>query len=216
METEETVQQIREEAKKYFEEACPSHDWSHVERVYDLCNIIGEKEKAEMFILKLAALLHDIGRKKEMENPIELDHAIISAELALGILKKHNIDEESINKVIHCISSHRFRKEIKPETKEARILFDADKLDSIGAIGVARAYAWAGNKSIKIYSDKNYLGDGYEKEHSPLTEFLYKLSKVKDSLFTETARKIAEQRHQFMASFFTQLKQEIDSSQLCL
>lgn len=204
------IEDIKEEAKKYFDGACPSHDWSHVKRVYDLCMYIGKEEKANLYILQLASLLHDTGRKKEIENPNEFDHAIISSEIASEILKKYNINGDIQKQVIHCISSHRyrFRGNNKPETSEAKILFDADKIDSIGAIGVARAYAWAGNKGLKIYSDKDFLGTGYEEEHSPVTEFKFKLREVKDRLFTETAKKIAGQRHIFMESFFEQLAKE--------
>jgi uncharacterized protein len=203
------INRIKKQAKTYFERACPSHDWTHVERVYDLCLYIGEKEKANLEVLKLAALLHDTGRKEEMNSPDNLDHAQISSDIASDILKKYDVDKKTKEHVLNCIESHRFRKNKKPETLEAKILFDADKLDCIGAIGIARAYAWAGKQGIKLYSDKDYLGTGYEKQHSPITEFAYKLSKVKDRLFTDTAKKIAEQRHNYMEDFFKQLNQEL-------
>ena len=205
----EIIEKIKQEAKTYFEDACPSHDWSHVERVYNLALKITRIEKADLFIVQLATLLHDIGRKQEMQNP-ELDHAQISTKLAEQILKKYQIEKGIIEQVLHCISSHRFRNNRKPETTEAKILFDADKLDCIGAIGIARAYAWAGKQGIKLYSDKNYLGTGYEKEHSPVTEFLYKLSKVKDQMQTETGKQLAEERHKFTSEYFDRLKQEIE------
>ena len=206
----ELIKEITKKAKKYFVDACPSHDWSHIERVYDLCIRIGKIEKADLRVLKLAALLHDIGRGKENSNPNQ-DHAKIGAKIAEELLRKYKINEKIIEGVIHCIISHRYRSRgnDRPKTKEAQILFDADKLDCIGAIGVARAYSWVGSKKISIYSDKDYLGTGYEKNHSPVTEFLFKLSKVKDILFTKTGKEIAKQRHKFMESFFKQLKQEI-------
>ena len=206
---EEIIGDIREEAKNYFAAVCPSHNWSHVERVYDLCIKIGREEGADLFVLKLASLLHDIGREKEKENPEKLDHAKISGEIIPSILKKYNINEQIIQHVVNCVSTHRARNNKIPESKEAKILFDADKLDSIGAIGVARSYAWAGNKGLQLYSDKNYLGTGYEKNHSPLTEFNFGLKNVKNMLFTETAKKIAEERHNFMVSFFDRLNKEV-------
>ena len=205
------IKNIEKEAQTYFENACPSHDWSHVKRVYELCIYIGKKEKANLDILKLAALLHDIGRRDEEKDPDNLDHSKISSILSSKILNRYNLNGEIENQVVHCILSHRFRKEQKPETLEAKILYDADKLDSIGAIGIARAYAWAGKKGLLLYSDKNYLGTGYEHEHSPVTEFNYKLSKVKNKLFTETAKKIGEARHSFMESFFNQLNKEVNN-----
>ncbi len=206
---EEIIAKIKDEAKKYFENMSPAHDWSHVERVYSLALKIAEKEKANLFVVKLAALLHDIGRKQEMKNPKINDHAKISEELALKILRKYKIDEQTIKQVLHCISSHRFRNNEKPETKEAKVLYDADKLDSIGAIGIARAYAFAGEQKIKLYSDKNFLGTGYEKEHSPVTEFLFKLSKVKDTMQTKTGKLLARERHDFTSNYFEKLNQEL-------
>jgi uncharacterized protein len=205
----EIIKQISEEAKKYFEGVCPSHDWSHVERVYDLSLYIGKKEKANLYVLQLASLLHDVGRKKESESLGTLNHAEISKEIASSILKTYKINDKVISRVLHCISAHRFRKEEKLETLEAKVLFDADKLDCLGAIGVARAYAWAGSKGLKLYSDKNFLGNGYEKEHSPITEFTYKLSKVKDRMQTKTGKKLALERYGYMKIFFETLQKEI-------
>ncbi len=204
-----TISRIKKEARSYFEKACPSHDWTHVERVYNLCIYIGEREKANLEILKLAALLHDTGRKEEMESLDTLDHAQISLDIASDIFKKYDVDKENSKQVLHCIESHRFRKNKKPETLEAKILFDADKLDCIGAIGIARVYAWAGKQGMKLYSDKDCLGTDCGKQYSPVKEFAYKLSKVKDRLFTTTAKKIAEQRHNYMRQFFKQLNQEL-------
>jgi len=207
---EQIISKIRDRAKEYFKEECPSHDWTHTERVYDLCMRIGKKEGADLEILKIASLLHDVGRKKEKEDPNKLDHAKISSEIASEILDEYKINNEKKFSIINCILKHRFRTGEEPNTIEARILFDADKLDSIGAIGIARAYAFVGSKGLKLYSNKNKLGTGYEKERSGLTEFKYKLQKVKDRIFTETAKKIAEERHNFMEYFFEQLNSEVN------
>jgi len=208
----EIIEQIKEEAKRYFKGACPSHDWSHVERVYSLCMKIGKEEGADLFVLQLAALLHDIGRKKESENSENVDHAEISRELASQILEKYELNGKIAEQILHCISAHRFRNNQNPETLEAKILFDADKLDCIGAIGIARAYAWAGRQGSRLYSDKDFLGTDHKKEHTPVTEFLFKLSKIKNSLQTETAKKIAEERHKYTLDYFQRLKKEIQQS----
>ncbi len=207
---EKIIKQIEIEAKKYFEDLPPSHDWGHVERVYKLALEIGKEEDANLVVLSLAALLHDIGRKEEFMENGKICHAERSKKIAKGILERYKVDKEIIQKVLHCIETHRFRKNLIPESREAKVLFDADKLDSIGAIGVARAYAWVGEQRISLYSNKDFLGTGYEKEHSPITEFNYKLSKVKDRLFTETAKKIAEERHNFMINFFNEIKKELE------
>ena len=208
----EIINKIKRDVGKYFSGSCPSHDWSHVDRVYDLAQKIAEKEKANLFIVKLAALLHDIGRKKESEFNGNADHAKISAEIAKKILKKYRINGDITKQVLHCVLSHRFRKGNIPKTIEAKVLFDADKLDCIGAIGVARAYSCAGNKGLKLYSDKDFLGTGYEKEHSPVTEFLYKLSKVKNKMQTKTGKKIALERHKYMENYFYRLNKEISKT----
>src|SRR3989338_10247095 len=207
------VEKIRKDAMGYFEGSCPPHDWTHVQRVYDLCSYIGKKEGADIYVLQLAALLNDTGRKKESAAPDRLDHAQISSEIAMKILKRYSVNGAVAKQVLHCILSHRFRKEQKPETLEAKILFDADKIDCIGAIGVARAYAFVGKQNMRLYPDKKnnkeFLGTGYEKEHSAVTEFAYKLSKVKGRLFTKTAKQIACQRHRFMENFFKELNKDI-------
>lgn len=203
------VDKIKEEAKTYFEGSCPSHDWSHVERVYDLALKIAKEENADSFIIKIATLLHDVGRKKEEELGDDADHAKISAEIAEGIFNKYDLYGDRAVNALHCIETHRFRKNNPPQTIEAKVLFDADKLDCLGAIGVARAYAWAGSKGLKLYSDKDYLGTGYEKDHSPVTEFLFKLTKVKDRMLTETGKQIALDRHNYIEEYFNRLTKEV-------
>ncbi|MHA1987825.1 MAG: HD domain-containing protein [Promethearchaeota archaeon] len=116
------------------------HGFAHTERVYDLCIQIGEKLGANLFILKVSALLHDIGRKRESKTNLEKNHAEFSAEIAKKFLKLEDfeISEEIINEIIHCIRSHSFSHNSVPETLEAKILSDADKLDALGAIGLYR------------------------------------------------------------------------------
>lgn len=205
---EEIINSIREEAKRYFTNASPSHDWNHVERVEKLAVKIAEQENANLFIVRASTLLHDIGRKQEGENP-KLSHEEISAEYTREILKNYPIGCETTEQIIHCILSHRFRKDFPPETKEAKSLYDADKLDCIGAIGVARTYAFAGEQRQKLYSKKEYLETGYEKDHSPFTEFTYKLIKIKNKMLTATGKAMAEERHKYISGFFARLEKEI-------
>jgi uncharacterized protein len=190
------IEQIKQEAKYFFEEAGACHGWDHIERVYNLALHIGEKENADLEILKLAALLHDIARIEQDNSNGEICHAELGASLAKEILKKHNFSEEKINKVVHCIRTHRFRKENKPETKEAQILYDADKIDSIGAIGIGRVFAYGGEHDRSL--DKS------------CQEFQFKLSKVKDNLLTEEGKKVAQERHDFMVKFFERFFKEAD------
>ncbi len=205
------VEKIREEAKKYFLDAKPTHDWSHVERVYNLCMHIGKKENADLEILGIAALLHDIGREQEDKTKGKLDHAIIGAEMAREILKKHNFKEDKINKIVHCIETHRFRNNKVPETKEAKVLFDADKLDAIGAIGIGRAFLFSGEVGARLHISDIDINNTkeYTKEDTAYREFLVKLSKIKDRMLTDEGKRIAEERHRFMVKFFNRLNEEV-------
>jgi uncharacterized protein len=203
---------IKNEAKRFFKSAKGSHGWDHTERVYSLCLHIGKKEKADLFILQCSALLHDIGRSHEDLSLGQTCHAKQGAILARKTLKKHNLDKESINKIIHCIETHRFRGTKIPISKEAKILFDADKLDSIGAIGIGRAFLFAGevgaklhNKNIDINNTKPYTA-----EDTAYREFIVKLSKIKDRMLTKEGRRMAKERHKFMTEFFSRLDKETD------
>ena len=208
---ETLIQDIEEEAKKYFEGAPATHDWGHVERVNKLANYIGQIEGGNLTVIKLSVLLHDIGRKKEDELDGKICHAEESARLARDILEAYKIDKETIENVCYCIETHRFRNEKEPQTIEAKVLYDADKLDCIGAIGIARACSWSGEHKQKLYSDsEKEIGSGYETEHTPLIEFGTKLSKIKERMLTKTGRKIAEDKHNFVVDFFNRLQQEID------
>jgi len=223
MNKKECIREIEKIAKQYFKEASSCHDWTHVERVRKLALRIGRKERADLEVLEIATLLHDIGRKEEMKNKgmnkcgTKLCHAELGAKEARTILKKYTLPKEKYDNIIHCIQTHRYRGENKPKTLEARILFDADKLDSIGAIGVARDFLFAGNSgSQTLYtgnekeiakSDKDY---SYTKEDSAILEYEIKLKYVKDRILTKTGKKMAGDRHDFMEKFFQRFWQEVE------
>ena len=204
--------QIKIEAKRYFENAKGSHDWEHTERVYNLCMHIGKEEKADIGILKLAAILHDIGREYQDKTNGRVCHAEKGALLARELLGKHAMDKERIDKVIHCIECHRFRGDRIPQSKEAKVLYDADKLDSIGAVGIGRAFLFAGEVGAQLHNigvdvEKT---EPYTKEDTAYREFMFKLKKVKDKMLTEEGKRIAEERHAFMEEFFDRLNKEIN------
>lgn len=203
---------IKEEVKPYFLNAKGSHDWDHVERVYNLCLQIGKKENANIETLKMAAILHDIGREYEDRLGGKICHAEKGAILARKILEKHNLDKERIKKIVHCVESHRFRGHKIPQSKEAKILFDADKLDSIGAVGIGRAFLFAGEIGAKLHNRDVDMEktEPYTKEDTAYREYLVKLIKVKDKMLTQEGKRIAEERHRFMTNFFNRLNNEID------
>ena len=206
--------QIKKEAKRYFKNAKGSHDWEHTKRVYNLCMHIGREEKADMEILRLAAILHDIGRAYQDKTNGRVCHAEKGALLAREMLKKHAMDKERIDNVIHCIECHRFRGKRIPQSKEAKVLYDADKLDSIGAVGIGRAFLFAGEVGAQLHN----IGVDVEKtkpytrEDTAYREFMVKLKKVRDEMLTEEGSRMAKERHAFMEEFFDRLNKEVEGN----
>lgn len=205
-------EKIKKEARKYFKDAKGSHDWSHVERVYNLALKIGTKQGADLEILKFAAILHDIGRKSQDESNGKIDHAEMGVKLARTILENYNFKKEKIERIIHCIETNRFRGNKKPDSIEAKILFDADKLDAIGAIGIGRAFLFAGEVGAKLHNKDIDLKTTkeYSEEDTAYREFMVKLRKIKDRMFTKEGRKMARERDKFMVNFFNRLNKEFD------
>ena len=188
----------------------------HVERVLKNALHIGKVEGADLEIVELAALLHDIARDIDTNTTETGDtcHAVEGAKIAEEILKKHNYHAEKIEKICHCIKTHRFRDPtLVPETLEAKVIYDADKLDVLGAIGVARTYSFGGEHNQKLYSDFNAepeLKKSYDNsEHTPVVEFQMKLSKLKDKMLTNEGKRLAEERHNFMVNFYSELEKEV-------
>lgn len=214
---------IEEEARKAFHSAPPTHDFSHTTRVLNMCFAIGRKEGADLEILYAAALLHDIARFDG--DSLGKCHAELSARKARTILEKARFPLEKRKNVIHCIAAHRFRSDSPPRTLEAKILYDCDKLDAIGAIGICRAYAYCGENGQRLYAsfNKHLLEDNPSgkklskftdhSRHNPIIEFQLKLSKIKDKLFTASAKKMADSRHRYMLRFFNRLGREIKGNQ---
>ncbi|MBA4395086.1 MAG: phosphohydrolase [Desulfobacca sp.] len=188
-----------------------SHGWDHVKRVYDLCLKIGKKEKGNLMIVSLAALLHDIGRKEEQASKGKICHAQVGAQKAEKILSQIGVPEETKREVLQCIRSHRFRGKQFPGTLEARILFDADKLDSIGAVGIGRAFLFAGEVGARLHNSHRDLSKtvSYSREDTAYREFQVKLIKVKERMVTPSGKALAESRHRFMIRFFKRLEAEI-------
>jgi len=202
------------------------HKFDHVMRVYNLAMHIAEKESEEIDIevLQAAALLHDIGGVKEINDPSgNTDHAIEGAKMAEPILQQMGYSAEKIKHIQDCIISHRFKTENKPKTIEAKILFDADKLDANGAIGLARMFIWIQNNKAHIYRKVNI--DDYIKEnlcgkingriqdkskHSPQIEYEIKIKFLIDRLHTETAKEICKDRSAFFKEFLDRLEKEIN------
>lgn len=206
------MKEIEKKAKRYFKNARGSHGWDHVERVYNLCLHIGKKEKANLEVLKISALLHDIARQKEDESHGKVCHALEGAKMARKILKSLKVNQNVIDQVAHCIETHRFRNSLVPETIEAKVLFDADKLDSIGAVGLGRAFLFAGEIGSELH-DKNIdlkKAKAYSKKDTVYREYLIKLKNIKAKMMTKEGKRLANDRDKFMKFFFDRLNKEIE------
>jgi uncharacterized protein len=202
-----------EEAKKWYDPVDAVHGFDHVLRVYRMAEMIGEELGADMGILKVAALLHDASGAAPGESGTRTSHEQDSAEFARRVLQEEEWAEERIRAVEHCIRTHRYRNQEEPVSLEAKILFDADKLDVVGAFGVARTIGYAVQAHRPIFSQpsERFLNEGLkepDEPHSAYHEYLFKLRHVKDRLFTQSAKRIAEHRHQVLTQFFKQLAAE--------
>ncbi len=204
-------------ARNWYPEDDAVHGFGHILRVHAMAQRLGRAEGADLEIVEAAALLHDavdpdLGDSRQ-------DHQQAAASFAKRVLESEGWAVGRIEAVQHCIRSHRFRDPSEqPRTIEAQVLFDADKLDAIGAIGVVRAIAYAVRDGQELYTppSNRFLSSG-EKEtgepHTPYHEYLYKLQKLKDRMFTSSGRIIAQERHEAMEIFFEQLQAELTHKQ---
>jgi uncharacterized protein len=204
------IEKLKPKIEKYFR--CTSHDFFHTQRVYNLVIKIAEKEKADLEIVKAAALLHDIGRDKE-EKDQTLCHAEESAKMAPEILRSINFPENKIDAVLHCIKVHRYSKGLESKTKEAEILQDADRLDALGAICIARVFTYGGQMKRPIYNPKIKPKKRYNPKSgvTSINHFYEKILKIKPETFkTKMARKIAQERYKYIENFIERFKKEWD------
>jgi uncharacterized protein len=201
-----------EQARPLYDHDDPVHDFDHVLRVLALAERIGAAEGADMEIVRTATLLHDAGRNEA--EAAGLDHAEVAATRARQVLAGQ--PPAKVQAVVEAILAHRFRTGPPPTSLEGRVLFDADKLDAIGAIGVARAFAYSGHVGRRLWAP---VADDYvarwqknaavPDEHTAVHEFVVKLSRLRERLFTPTGRRIAAERHAVMVRFFERLAEEV-------
>jgi uncharacterized protein len=208
--------------------SCSAHNMEHTMRVYNMALNVAKYEKnVDLDILKSAALLHDIARSKEDNDKTgNTCHAKESAKMCGPILQKLKYSKEKIEKIRHCILAHRFKTNTKPESIEAEILFDADKLDSLGAIVIIRAGMWMGRHSCRIFPDKKMSLKRYAKANlvggkingrikDPSRHSLFYEHEIKDRhlpglMHTQTAKKIAKERFKYTDNFLERLKKEAE------
>jgi uncharacterized protein len=203
-----------EQARKWYADADPVHDFEHVMRVYRMAERLAKEEGADLDTVHAAALLHD-AEGSAPGSETRKSHHHQSADFARQVLAAEGWPEERIAAVQHCIRAHRFRSDGEtPQTIEAKVLFDADKLDVLGAIGAARTIAYAALNHQPFYAEPSQrFQERGEKEpgepHSSYHEYLFKLRKIKDRLFTPAARTIATERDTYLENFFIRLAAEI-------
>lgn len=172
------------------------HGFPHVKRVLNLCLNIGKSLGANLKILEISALLHDIGRNRENLTKGVKNHAEISAEVALDFLKSKDfhISQNKLNNIIHCIRAHSFSNNVTPKTLEAKILSDADKLDALGAIGLFRIIGFTIIKQGGLGKVIEHLEN--------------KILKLKDQLYLDTSKQIAVEKHEIVLDFYNKIKME--------
>jgi len=195
-----TLEKVKKLVWKNLKNESSGHDYWHSYRVVKTSLFIGRQEKANLKVLELAGWLHDIAIVDNKK-----DHEIKGAQFAKEFFSKLEIDEKIIKKVVDCIRSHRFSKGIKAETIEEKILQDADKLDALGAMGLARLFSGAGKYKQIIHNPRIKPDLDYYFKHgrssSTINHFYDKLFKLKGLLHTTTAKQVAKEREQYMKEY---------------
>ena len=215
-------EKVWETARPYYAENDWAHGESHIKRVVRTALELGKQESADPDIIELAGILHDIFESKETHSNIEgFRHEIEGAREAARILKRLGAADNTIQAVCHCIESHRKRTSTEPRTIEAKCLFDADKLDCIGAVGIVRSAFisfdhgqefYREEKDLDSYTSKNIRSDGTiidSSKHSSNLEYELSLKHVVGRMHTKTGKKLAWERAGFMDEFFERLGREM-------
>ena len=182
------IDKLRSEAREYYGDTS-AHGWEHACRVEALARRMAESENADEDIVRLGAIFHDIGRKKESDGEIQ-DHAQWGKKETDSILTEYGYEPETVQAVTHCVESHRYSGGPDPDTVEASVVADADNLDALGAVGIGRTFAHSGD---------------FESTVDHVRE---KILSLRDRMRTDTAREIAEKRHRFTEEFLDRFELE--------
>ena len=209
MDTQQIIKNTIVFVKNTLQGAEGGHDWFHIERVYKNALLIAEDENVDNFIVSLGALLHDIADAKFYDGD-----ETIGPKLARKFLEKQEVDEESIVHIENIIQYISYKTSLSDGVKfsspELAVIQDADRLDAIGAIGIARCFNYGGFKNRVLYDPEikpnlNMTKDEYKKSTAPtINHFYEKLLLLKDKMNTQRGKQIAIQRHNYMESFLKQ------------
>lgn len=190
-----------------------AHDREHIYRVlYNALEIAQSEAQVDYDVLIAACLLHDIGRQEQFRDP-SLCHAQVGAEKAGKFLVEQGFSVEFAEKVSHCIRTHRFRRAEQPQSIEARILFDGDKLDVTGAIGIARTLMYSGTMTLPMYTKRpdGSISDGTGDETiSFFQEYKFKLEKLYDKFYTQKGAELARERQEAAKTFYESIYREVN------
>jgi uncharacterized protein len=188
------------------------HDFDHTLRVMkNAGKLLNSCPQANKEVVMLAALLHDIARPEETAGKGSLCHARLGAQQAADLLRENGFPEAVTQAVSAAIRTHRFRGKDEPESVEADIIFDADKLDSLGAVGIGRAFLFAGHENARLHNTEEEAlnSEAYSKEDTAYREYLVKLRYLPRRMRSAAGRKLAVEKAAFMADFFERLNNEV-------
>lgn len=211
MDKNKIIEKTKEFVKNKLYGEGSGHDWWHIERVHNLSKYLASKENADYFIVEMTALLHDIDDWK-FSDGIETNTSITEE-----FLSSVNVEEDSVNKIVSIIKTMSFKGGLVDSTQrtiEGMVVQDADRLDAIGAIGIARTFAYGGYKNNQIYDpdikpmEFSSLDEVKNAPNHTINHFYEKLLKLKDSMNTESANEIANRRHKFMETFLDEFYYE--------
>jgi len=203
---------VFERVRRELGDAPGCHDFAHTVRVLKNAERIASEEPGcDLDAVRFGALLHDVARPEELASGGKLCHAALGAEKSRRILLEEGCEDTAFaDHVSEIVRTHRYRGELKPASPEARIVYDADKLDSLGAFGVARAFHFAGRIGACLHNSEQeaLASESYSSQDSAYREYLVKLRKLPDHLLTDSARRFAADRAAFMQAFFDRLNEE--------
>jgi uncharacterized protein len=218
---------IRERAASYFDGLSPCHDFQHVRRVVATAKrladetergVHGPARDVDRDVLVAAAWLHDVGRAKESRGEIDC-HAEWGASEARDVLRDLGdgddgavgVDDAFLDAVAHCVRAHRFSNDVAPESLEAQLLSDADNLDATGAVGVARAFAYAGEYETTLHDpDLPPSEDGSAAGETAFNHFHKKILHLEDRMYTDAGGALARDRHAYVEDFLDRFEREAD------
>lgn len=189
------------------------HDMDHTLRVlHNAQLLLDELPEADKEVVRLAALLHDVARPEEIRRKGRKCHAALGAVTARKILLENGVPDDIAANISECVRTHRYRSGEAPETLEAEIVYDADKLDSLGAVGIGRAFLFAGREGAKLHNNAGTAlnSEPYSIEDTAYREYLIKLRRLPDAMRTGPGRRIGGERLAFMRNFFDQLNLETE------